>query len=348
MAISEDRNYCYLYFNDNWLRIIGIPLVAFIMPVAFFNVRPSQNLGNYLITVLVSVLYVSIYWHFYRGVMIYFRKRLPSLKDFGKRVAIQSVVYVLFTLLVSLGSFAVGIHRFPQVFERPSVDIIILASLIITLMISSIYEVVFGVEMWKRSLIENERLQKERAEAQLISLNNQLNPHFLFNSLNTLTALIPRQPDTAVLFTEELAKVYRYILNMSNKKLVTVEKEMEGVRSFQYLWQKRYSENISFDIDLPQLIKELHVPPLSIQMLVENAIKHNIISSENPLKVSITHKEDMIWVSNNLQVRNTLHKNGKGLSNIIERYKYLTERHVEVTRNEYFIVKIPVLKVDVK
>jgi LytS/YehU family sensor histidine kinase len=198
---------------------------------------------------------------------------------------------------------------------------------------------------WRQLAVNEEKVKKEAVVSQYESLKNQVNPHFLFNSLNVLNTLIYKDQDEAAKFVKQLSNVYRYVLDVKDQELVSLDQEIEFIRSFAFMQQTRHTTGLDIAIQTPEN-SSIKVVPLSLQMLVENAIKHNEISEENPLKISIRADQDYIIVSNNLQKRATK-EDGRisiGLENIRSRYKFLTDQPVIVNEGpEYFSVKIPVL-----
>jgi len=176
------------------------------------------------------------------------------------------------------------------------------------------------------------------------SLKSQIGPHFLFNSLNVLNGLISENPDKAQEFVSELSSVYRYVLEQNDKALVSLREEIDFSRTYMNLVQKRFEDGLEFEIE-ENFDEDYQIVPLSLQILLENCIKHNRISSEEILKVKVYIEGDYLLIKNNLQIKNQLHKStGKGLRNIIDRYKVFTRKEVKIrqTENE-FIVKIPLL-----
>lgn len=190
-----------------------------------------------------------------------------------------------------------------------------------------------------------EQLHKENFRAQLESLKNQVNPHFLFNSLNVLHSLIYVDSDKAATFLSQLAEVYRSLLQTSDKQLVPLQQEMSLVNSYIYLLQTRFGDNVQFMVDVPDTCLQLQLPPTSLQMLLENAIKHNGSTTQKPLHIQITANHETIVVTNNLQPRlEETASNKVGLQNIISRYSYLTDKQVIVEKTESdFTVKLPLL-----
>ena len=199
---------------------------------------------------------------------------------------------------------------------------------------------------WRQSAINAEKHKAENLSFQYESLKNQVNPHFLFNSLNVLTSLIPKDPDLSIAFVKKLSDVYRYVLDNQNKEVVQLNEELQFLRSFIFLQKIRFQDQLQVTIDLPEH-SDILVPPLSLQMLIENAIKHNEISKENPLEITLhLENEEYLVIRNNLQMKNKpVESSGIGLENIKARYEFLTDKLVYILSEKgLFEVKLPVLK----
>jgi sensor histidine kinase YesM len=196
----------------------------------------------------------------------------------------------------------------------------------------------------KENIIREEKLKTEIIKLQYETLKNQVNPHFLFNSLNALTSMVAEN-DEAVHFIKNLADVYRYVLDQKDKELVSIEQELDFVSAYLYLHQIRFGKNL--EIHICKAPANKMVVPLAVQMLVENAIKHNEISVDSPLKISIYIENDLLIVENNLQLKSIVPDSSKiGLGNIKSRYEYLTDiKIVAETLERKFIVKLPLLEV---
>ncbi len=200
---------------------------------------------------------------------------------------------------------------------------------------------------WKQAAIDSERLQKESITAQYNSLKSQVNPHFLFNSLNALTNLVYEDQDKAVKFIKQLSEVYRYVLDTQSKEVVPLQEELEFLNSYLFLQKIRFGENLTIEVNLSNTPSM--VAPLALQLLIENAIKHNIVSSENPLIIKLWQQQNFIVVENSLQRKTSLGEpsQGIGLENIKNRYKFLSPTSVEVSEtNGKFIVKLPIIEVE--
>lgn len=201
---------------------------------------------------------------------------------------------------------------------------------------------------WKASVKQESTEQKiiaGTASAQFDALKNQLDPHFLFNSLNVLTSLIDENPDAAQNFTTSLSKVYRYVLEQKSKELVTVDEELQFARTYVRLLKMRFEDSIVFDIPDKASNPMAKVVPLSLQLLLENAVKHNVVNASRPLHIKIFEREGNLIVENNLQPKEVVKKSsGVGLVNIKQRYNLLTQRQVQINKTaSNFSVEIPML-----
>lgn len=192
-----------------------------------------------------------------------------------------------------------------------------------------------------------ERLKQEKIEFEFQVLRNQVNPHFLFNSFNTLISTIEEDPQVAVQYVEQLSDFFRNIVTYRDKDLITLQEELELLQTYVYLQQKRYGDNLVLKIELDERAKTtIHLPPLTLQLLVENAIKHNAVSKETILMVKLNVENDMLVVKNNLNHKSTSEKStGMGLQNIMNRYALLTDRKVTIEKTkDNFTVSLPILK----
>ncbi|MCD7924330.1 MAG: histidine kinase [Bacteroides sp.] len=209
--------------------------------------------------------------------------------------------------------------------------------------------IVLQIEIFLYSLQQTEiekrlvLIEKEKALYQFEVLKNQINPHFLFNSLNVLASLAYQDPAKTNLFAKKLSTVYRYLLTTHGRSQVTLQEELSFVKSYLYLEEIRFGDTLHVEITDHPKNDHRSVIPASIQMLVENAIKHNISTQKSPLTIHIIVNDDGIIVSNNLQLRNYVAQNGTGLQNLKHQYA-LYNKHIEIIRNETeFTVKIPFL-----
>ena len=193
--------------------------------------------------------------------------------------------------------------------------------------------------------VKEQKIIAGTASAQFDALKNQLDPHFLFNSLNVLTSLIEENPQQAQKFTTSLSKVYRYVLEQKNKELIAIDEELAFAKTYMTLLKMRYEDNIVFSIPDKAINSAAKVVPLALQLLLENAVKHNVVSDLYKLHITIKEVDNYLVVSNNLQPKKIIAKSsGVGLINIRQRYALLSTRTILIEQNsEEFIVKIPLL-----
>lgn len=190
-------------------------------------------------------------------------------------------------------------------------------------------------------LLENEQLKTENLLVQLTSLKNQLNPHFLFNSLNTLSWLINEDKDKSQRYLQKLSQVLRYSLNMQEQSLVPLKEELALLENYIFLLQIRFGDNLKIIKNIENI--QFKIPPLSLQLLIENAIKHNIISTASPMRIEIELKDNRLIVRNTLNIKANSEGTGIGLVNLNERFKILASREIEIEQNEAFTVILPLI-----
>jgi len=340
-------------FDDRLVVIGGIALFGFLVPIVFFGWRigspPYLSWGSlWPCTVITSAI-----WAGCRVIMIWARTRYPLFEQVKKRLWVQMSVILLYVLLINnvLGPIVLkdcenemrGAGR-----QLSQTDIAIdsnAATLLCTVLVVAVYESIYLVNELRKSVEEKELLKRESLQAQLYALKTQVNPHFLFNNLNTLSAVIPDDPGVAIDFVQQLSKVYRHILEVRDEQSILLKEELEVLEAYAFLLKTRFGENLNISIRVADELLEQRVVPLSLQILMENAIKHNIVSSAKPLSIDIYAGDDQLVVSNTLQKKNQLvESTGIGLDNIRNRYLLLGSKKVEVEEGpESFTVRIPLI-----
>jgi len=220
------------------------------------------------------------------------------------------------------------------------------AAIFCTITIIAIYESIYFMNELRTSVEEKEMLKRESLKAELNALKTQVNPHFLFNNLNKLISVIPEDPKLAVDFVKQLSKLYRHILEVKDEQSILLKEELDVLRAYAFLLQTRFGNNLDVVINVPDEKLNRKIVPLSLQILMENAIKHNIVSSDKPLTIEVFAENGTLVVSNNLQKKNQINEStGIGLDNIRNRYKLLGDGKVEVTESgSNFTVSIPLLE----
>ncbi len=215
----------------------------------------------------------------------------------------------------------------------------------ISLFIAFTFNSIGFFQAWKNAEINAQKLETEMLRYKYESLQNQINPHFLFNSFNVLSELVTEDQVLAVKFIDKLSSLYRYVLESKEKDLVPLYEELEFIQSFIFLLQIRFENKVEFKINIEDDNK-FFIVPMALQLLVENAVKHNVATSKKVLKVDIEKQGDFIVVKNNLQEKSSVeHSTRKGLENLKQQYKFFTEKEILVTKTkEKFEVEIPLLE----
>ncbi len=333
--------------NDFRVRIGAILLVTLLrvgLMIVWLYTSNASVLEVLEHTLLIAVLVSESS----RMVVLYFHRRYPLGQSNPRRYWQEAGVLVVVNALL-YGVRSVIFIRVFHVAEPPTpvYHVFGLVSLLIYgVLVAAFYELLIYMEAWKKANQEAEQLKKANLVSQLDSLKNQVKPHFLFNSLNTLTALVEKQPAQAVQFIAELSKVYRYLLQSNQKELIDLQQELDFTRAYFFLLQMRFGGGISLEVALEKDYKERLIPPLTLQMLVENAVKHNQVSVRKPLAVRIGVEENKwLVVSNNAQPKRTsVPSSGMGLANIATKYKLLNQPHVQVQHDpDRFTVKVPLI-----
>ncbi len=333
----------------NWKRevieSILIYLLGAAMTFAFdwnlFN-RPIKN-------ILFSMSYSGFMWlFFWKGnsyLVDYWNKRISWLEEPGRRFRVGVISVIVYTpLILYVINFVYNL--FPNI-QVPYTSQQVLISIGITFFITFFMFAMNFLDNWRKASLLAERMKREQMATKYESLKNQVNPHFLFNSLNALTNLVYEDQDQAADFIRQLSKVYRYVLDTRSQEVVTIEQEMKFIESYMFLQKIRFDDKLNLEVNVNGHDKSM-VPPIAIQMLLENAIKHNTIAEEEPLTITIDVEDDQyLVIRNNLQKKNIPSEpsSGMGLSNIKARYEFLSETPVEIIENENdFIVKLPLLE----
>lgn len=336
------------------LRFLIMFLSGILITIIIRNVLPLppnfqvNSFRNIFFSGLQSITITFIIWESTLRFDALMNNYFPWEKYFFKRfiTVIAGGIIICILSMISVGYFFDKyICEFPLIKNPQIFRVTLIIALIISVMILFIE---FGIQIfhkWRASLIQIESYKAETAQAKLENLQNQVNPHFLFNNMSVLSSLIYKDQDKAVDFVHQLSQVYRYLLDNQGRDLVTLEREMEFIETYCSLLQIRYSPNLTVDIKISESYKCKMIPPLAVQLLVENCIKHNEISSAKPLRISISILDDELCVKNPIQRRHSTEKSSNsGLKNIQSRYAFFTEKEVCITcENEEFKVCLPLL-----
>jgi hypothetical protein len=307
-----------------------------------FDAKMMREVGYYIFYSIVLTFLNSFYYDYVNHKVTwkrYAKYRLAISAIGGILVTMMGILWI--RMVLGLGfegkdweSFIAG--------EEPAFYVV---ALLITMVVSVFFHAVYFYKNWQEKRVKEQKIIAGTASARFDALKNQLDPHFLFNSLNVLTSLIEEDPDQAQRFTTSLSKVYRYVLEQKNKDLVTVDEELNFARTYVRLLKMRFEDSIVFQIPEKCTIPDAKIVPLSLQLLLENAVKHNVVTSSKPLHIKVFEQNGMLVVSNNLQEKQVVKKSsGVGLQNIKQRYNMLTDREVTITKNTLgFSVALPML-----
>ncbi len=323
-----------LYIQTIVLSSLSIASIYLVLGL----IRSTHYIWLQLLVDFVRIFTFSVFfWVFNLVLFSYFSKKMTQNRAYFPVIFITSVCayFVMLFMSDSLSIIAEirGVRPVGIGFRGVVANLLIITFLYSTTIFSKFKEIES----------ENERLKRNQLESQLSQLKAQLNPHFLFNSLNTLKAMVEDKDENSVEYLIKLSEVYRYFLDNSESHLVTVHAELKIAQAYFFMLKNRFEDNISLKITLSSKASEQKIPAMSLQLLIENAVKHNIISRNKPLEICISESENQLVTKNNLQPKRSVETSTKiGLKNLNDRSKLLTHKEIEIVKTEdEFIVKIP-------
>ena len=332
---------------------LNLLYINIIVSLFIFLIDPGEKtIERYSVTFLISGMYT-----FFIGLGNGFlNDYLDSKFSWTDETRKRTIAAIVGTLVMNIAlvyicnylNFIVIQGKNPEKFFNGEMNFINWFFINFAIMISAIGHARGFMAAWKNSTkkeVVEQKLIAKSANAQFESLKNQLDPHFLFNSLNVLDSLIEENPVQAQRFTNSMSKIYRYVLEQKDKELVSVEEEIDFAKTYCELLKTRFEDAVTFEFNISEEDKKGFVVPLSLQLLLENSIKHNFATSSKPLNIKIFTEKGNLIIENNLQTRELPNKStGVGLANIVSRYNLLTERNVFVEKSEaFFRVKLPIL-----
>ncbi len=363
------------HVSDTWLRVVGIGLFSFLTILVDDDFGQPLT-GRLLALFGFQIVSITLYWHLNRAIATYCRYYAFSHLATASRLALTLLTCMLATAVLAwcLHALRYGIshgHFVDFISEQPSTHISLgnnsfqlnafgidfFHSIFVALFYVTVYELVFHRQdssRYKTELAqseqEREKLRVANLQSQLDVLKSQVNPHFLFNALNTLSSLISEDPRQAEVFVDKLSGVYRYVLRSNRtdgpeQQMTTLSSELEFIEAYYHLLQTRYGAGLHLTVAVREQDFCAQLPPLTLQLLVENAVKHNVISPKRPLQISIqTDENGRLVVRNNRQLKTTSRSlsNGVGLSNIVAKYQMLDLSAPSVEESEEeFVVRLP-------
>ncbi|MDI1317318.1 2TM domain-containing protein [Flavobacterium sp.] len=332
------------------LRSLGIGLAIFLVVVVLNliyggKLEFNSQLGK---TFLYTILYSVTLGYANQLVFVYLDKVFVNERFSLKRMVIGFVssfvvTLVLIFLLRIFIQVVIDRETFEHYWANETLADYVFA-IVMTFIVVLCFYAFYIYKTYSDSKVKEQKIIAGTAAAKFESLKNQIDPHFLFNSLNVLSSLIEENPENAQRFTTSLSKIYRYVLEQKDKELVSVSEELAFAKTYMNLLKMRFENSITYDVPV-DFDSEAKVVPLSLQLLLENTIKHNIVSEQKPLHIKIYIENNYLIVENNLQKKEVLQdRRGVGLQNIVNRYALISERKMLIEQNEnYFKVKIPIL-----
>jgi hypothetical protein len=306
---------------------------------------PEFGTALNLTVFLWSIPFLSFVWEFFYFINRKLNRVLPFERSIPGRIVVQIGIGVAFMVLLRILLYYFGEPYLPFTLDA----LFRLSTFLIFILIGAIinfgFFIVFLIEKWKESIIQAEKLEKEKALVQFDNLKNQLNPHFLFNALTSLNSLISENQALASQFLQHMSKVYRYVLQNKDRNFVSLQTELDFIKNYVFLAETRFGHALKIKFEISDTALERTVVPVTLQILIENALKHNVIDSEKPLVVEVYSSGDYLVVSNNLQSRKLVETSNKqGLENLRSLYRFMTDRAVVLETSETrFTVKVPLL-----
>jgi len=326
----------YTYLNTEFCKVYY-----------YFNIRIDWYAA--LATILL-ITFLSLESN--RYLEIFVRKIIPVEKN---NIRFPVVFFIAGTITSTVITVAVvlimgmGLHSFSLQENFTPLKLNLMYGSLVNLLFHLINTIIYYFKEYQTTSLHAEQLKSITAQAELQLIKSQINPHFLFNNLNVLAALIMKDNKEANRFIEEFSKVYRYILSNHDKELVELKTELDFIKPYIFLLEKRFAEGLIIKVQIDDAYFNQLIIPASLQMLIENAIKHNVVSRNKPLLIDVhTNGNNTIVVSNNLQAKQTIENStGIGLQNIIRRYQLVSNKHITIdNNNKQFTVSLPLLTVN--
>lgn len=334
--------------NDRLMRLIGVPAFGIIIPnVAGLFGDLTYTDAAYWLGYVFFIVLASLIWQGNRYLLFRTRKRFTWFDKPIEKLILLLINNIFYTSPLTVAWLCLWYRMagFDKI-DWPAIQLVVLINVICVLFVTQIYETVFMVKEQQNEQLKNADLSRAKAEAELAALKNQIDPHFMFNSLNSLSYLISTDRAKAAVFTENLADIYRYILSQKNSALVLLEDELVFTHKYTALLDLRFGKALHFKRHFNgALDKKFLIPPTSVFVALENAVKHNEISEKYPLQVDIDLRDQTLVITNRIRwKRNLEHSSGIGLKNLDERFKITTGKGIQSgIQGDLFQVCMPLI-----
>lgn len=339
-----EQKHKFGWFYSKWyhvlLLMVGIALVIGGIYTLFMG--KDFTLLNVLLPSIFNTVFI---WGGSMSIVVFVWNRFPWENAPFRHIVVEVLLILSFLALFIVGMNLFICHTdsitFVEGLKQNVFDIIF--TVLITFLIVTIHEAIFFYRQWKLNFSKSIRLEKDNLEAQYNALKAQVNPHFLFNSLNSLMSMLENHPQ-AEQYVQDLSDYLRYVLLSNTRETVTLQEELENVEKYLHLQKQRFGSNFTVEKAIQPEVLKKHLPPLALQMLLENCFNHNIVSSSKPLQIKISAEMDSLTIENNLQVKQAVDSTGQGLKNIEGRYRFVEGRGVKVSFDDtHFTVTIPLI-----
>jgi two-component system, LytTR family, sensor kinase len=337
LGVAEKFTY---RFRVKWTALLGALSFGIVVPTFFIPLELASK--EHLLVILVATVTTYVIWEgskLIQALVLYF---FPWEESISKHLVYEIGSIFLFSSLMLI----VGILTYSGLVSSVNITVgVVLQNIFVSFLLALLFiafnEGAFLFNKWKQSLLEQEKLREENLVAKVERLKKQLDPHFLFNSLSVLSGVVYKDPVLADRFITKLAQVYRYVLEHNDEMQVPLAKEIAMVEAYCFLLNVRFYNKVVLDVQLPDT--NTYVLPMSIQLLVENAVKHNRIAENQPLALRIYRSDDTLWVENSLNKKEApVESTSIGLKNLEARYKYLTGKSIIIEKTkEVFRVGLP-------
>ena len=335
--------------KDLWIFAGVVPVIVLVYNSLIFGNRFFTERRVFLWASLSTFLILGSFWFVFTWIAVTLRNRFPRDNDLMKRMLISIFLFIIINALVVTILFwgYDYFHFLNYELNQIRYQWTLLSAAIFNVFVTILHEGVDSFDKWKKTMLETQQLKKEYMQSRLLGLKSQMNPHFLFNSLNSLSSLISEDTDKAEKFLDEMSKVYRYLLR-SDDRLVTLSTEIQFLHSYYYLLKVRYGEGINLHLQVREEQLSLLMPPLTLQLLIENTFTANTISKDSPLNITISSLGDQwLQIQHNLQQKIRIgiqESEPAGLDNIINKYRLLCRQTVTIRQTEkQRIIHIPLI-----
>jgi sensor histidine kinase YesM len=332
--------------KDAQLKILFIPVLGIGLPIiAGIISYEKYSFIELIVANLFFILTSFIIWSGCNWIHVRLRPLYAPVSRIFTRIATVCFVSALYGACTGGLSATIWAKVSRDPFRWMGLYKFIIVTVAAVIIFTLLYEILFLTKEREIDTKIVDQLDRERSQAELQALVNEMDPHFIFNSLNTLNHLIVNRPDQAYLFNNKLAQVYKYFLLNRTRELIPLADEMEFIENYVYLLQIRHDNKLKLDVDLREEAAQTLIPPCAIQILVENAIKHNEFSEQNPLFIRIAMNGHYLRVSNNASPKlYSVNSTGIGLKNLSARYKIIAGKNIQVEKSrEHFTVKLPLI-----